>query len=140
MSCPFCDLDETRTRTLEEREFTRVIFSNPRLMPGHLLVIPKRHVEYPFDLTAEERKEIFDLTLEYQKKIIGTIAAGCDIRENCRPFIKQSRLKIDHIHFHLLPRDSFDAYHDAEKGIGELFQDTTEEEMEEVKGKLEKRT
>ena len=45
------------------------MFSNPRLMEGHLLVIPKRHVEKLSELNEEERKELFDTVIEYQEKI-----------------------------------------------------------------------
>ena len=75
MDCPFCDIG-SETRVLEEREYTRVIFSNPRLMPGHLLVIPKRHVERLEELNEEERKEIFDVAIEFEERILDNIASG----------------------------------------------------------------
>ncbi|MFB6075592.1 MAG: HIT family protein [Candidatus Aenigmatarchaeota archaeon] len=74
MDCPFCNIDTEKTCILEEREHTRVIFSNPRLMPGHLLVIPKRHVEKLAELNKEEKKEIFDVTIEFEERILNSIA------------------------------------------------------------------
>jgi len=55
MECPFCNINSEKTRILKDGNFTRVVFSNPRLMPGHLLVIPKRHVEKISDLNKEEQ-------------------------------------------------------------------------------------
>ncbi|MEK7123070.1 MAG: HIT domain-containing protein, partial [Patescibacteria group bacterium] len=85
--CPFCHIKEReQERVLEEREHVFVILSDPRLVPGHLLVIPRRHVEKLSELDAEEREELFDTVVKYQEKILDKHAAGCDIRQNYRPF------------------------------------------------------
>jgi len=80
------------------------MLSNPSLVEGHLLVIPKRHILKPSELNSEERKEIFDTVIEYQEKITEVFTPGCDIRQNYRPFQPQNDLKVDHVHFHLQPR------------------------------------
>lgn len=108
INCPFCSMDGEKTRVIEERDGILVVLSNPRLLPGHTLVIPKRHVEKIWELNPEERKELFDTAIEYQKKIIERHAKGCDIRQNYRPFLSQSDIKVDHIHIHLLPRENED--------------------------------
>ncbi len=105
MDCPFCDLQKANaTRVIESKQHCYVILSNPRLMEGHTLVIPKRHVEKPWELTVEERKELLDTVLEHQKRITETHAKGCDIRQHYRPFMTQSNVKVNHVHFHLQPR------------------------------------
>ncbi len=81
-----------------------MILSDPRLVEGHTLVIPKRHVEYAFEMTDEERKELFDTLLEWQEKIIKCYSKGCDILQNCRPYQPQDWIKQYHVHFHLQPR------------------------------------
>src|ERR1035437_3870854 len=106
MDCSFCNtLKNEKERIIEEGKTVFVVFSNPRLMKAHLLVIPKRHIEKPSELNKKERKELFDTVLKYQEKIISKIAAGCDIRENYRPFVPENELKVNHIHFHLQPRE-----------------------------------
>ena len=80
-----------------------VVLSNPRLLPGHILVFPKRHVEKISELNQTERTELFNTVIEYQQKIIDTFD-GCDMRQNYRPFATQSNVKVDHVHIHLLPR------------------------------------
>ena len=133
MSCPFCNLDETRTRTLEERKHCRIILSNPRLMLGHLLVIPKRHVEKPSQLDEEEKKELIDTTIEFQERILSKIARGCDIRQNYRPFTPDGRTKVSHLHFHLQPREFEDElYHKRQKFDTSFFKDLTKEEIKET--------
>ena len=50
--CPFC----TKVKEhgiLKEGKHAYVIFSNPRLMPGHLLVTSKRHVQRLSQLDEE---------------------------------------------------------------------------------------
>lgn len=91
-------------RLLDESELVKVIFSNPHLTGGHLLVIPRRHVEEPWNLTADEQNEVFRLTTKYQQRLASTLGTGCDVRQNYRPFLVQGRLKIDYIHYHLIPR------------------------------------
>lgn len=78
--------------------------SNPRLVPGHLLVIPFSHVEKISELKKIEVLEIFKMLSIYEEKILEKFSAGCDIRSNYRPFIKQNSVKVDHLHFHLQPR------------------------------------
>src|SRR5689334_19599682 len=112
MECPFCNLNNETSRLIRETEHVAVILSNPRLMEGHVLVVPKRHVEQPWGLTPSERTELFDTVLDTQHRIIAAFATGCDIREHYRPFLPQSRTKIDHIHFHLHPRELEDALYE----------------------------
>jgi diadenosine tetraphosphate (Ap4A) HIT family hydrolase len=106
-------------------------------MPGHLLVIPKRHVLNLSDLDEDEQKELFALTIEYQNKIMNSIAPGCDIRQHNRPFIPQNDLKIDHVHMHLQPRKPDDElYLKSQINDRALFKPLTEEEMEETLTRL----
>lgn len=130
-NCPFCNIDTKRTITIREGRYALVVLSNPRLVDGHLLIIPKRHIERPSLMTEEEKREVFDTVLEFQEKILNKFSSGCDIRQNCRPFQKQSNLKINHIHYHLLPREFKDELYQKcqiyETGI---FRMLTEEEKE----------
>lgn len=134
MQCRFCNLNELKTRILEEKRFVMVILSNPRLMPGHLLVIPRRHVHKISELSPEERNELFATVIEFQEKILAKIASGCDVRQNCRPFQKEDELKVDHLHIHLQPRELFDELYEKcqifEKGV---FNALTEEEKMRIK-------
>lgn len=104
--CPFCNVDD---RVLKENDLAYVILSNPRKVPGHFLVNPKRHVEKPWDVTNDELVAIFELIHFVEQKIVGTLGDGCNVRQNYLPFIDQNNVKVDHVHFHVLPR-SFNDY------------------------------
>ncbi|MBI2023879.1 HIT family protein [Candidatus Giovannonibacteria bacterium] len=108
INCPFCSIDEDKTRIIEEKERIVVILSSPSLMPGHILVIPKRHIEKISELNPDERADLFDTAIEYHKKIIERFSKGCDMRQHYRPFLAQSDVKVDHVHIHLLPRENED--------------------------------
>ena len=129
-NCPFCEPSE---RILKQNDLAQVVLSNPRKVPGHFLVIPKRHVEQPWDLTPEEVQAIFALIFEIEQKIIGKLGDGCDIRQNYRPFMKQNELKVDHLLFHVIPRTLDDYIHTiSEKYEAELFAELDDVERDAV--------
>lgn len=129
-NCPFCDSKDT---VLKENANAKVILSNPRKMPGHFLVVPKRHMEQPWELKKEEISDIFDLIFFIEKKIIGKLGDGVDIRQNYRPFLKQNKVKVDHVHFHVYPRYFEDyLYKVSEQFERDLFTDLDDTEVEEV--------
>ena len=133
MDCPFCNINSEKTRILEDKQFVRVIFSNPRLMPWHLLIVPKRHVEKLSELNKEEQKELFETIVEFQEKILSKIASGCGIRINYRPFQKQDNLKVNHLHVHLHPRELFDElYEKCQIFEKDVFKDLSPEELNEM--------
>lgn len=133
-NCPFCSTENERRRILQETDNVRVIFSNPRLMKGHLLIVPKRHIEKPWELTANELQELFGHIHSLQQKLSQTVGTGCDVRQNYRPFIKQGRLKVDHLHFHLMPRTfQDDLYERCMKYEADIFTDLPDDEITEIK-------
>jgi diadenosine tetraphosphate (Ap4A) HIT family hydrolase len=133
MNCPFCELDHKRNKVIYNGKTVFVALSNPRLAKGHLLVIPKRHIEKPSQMNRVERTELFDIILKFQDKITSLLAKGCDIRENYHPFRKaDDHSKVDHIHFHLIPRDPDDEiYQTYEKLQKDVFKFMSEREIEE---------
>lgn len=128
--CPFCNLTE---RVLQDNAAAQAFLSNPRKVPGHMIVTPKRHVEKPWELTKDELQDIFELVFTIEQKLIGKLGDGCDIRQNYRPFLQQNRLKVDHVHFHIIPRYNEDyLYKVAEKFETDLFTDLGEGEEADV--------
>jgi histidine triad (HIT) family protein len=131
MNCPFCDIDEEKTRIVQEGKTYYVALSNPRLVPGHLLIIPKRHMEKASELSEEERREIFDAVIKMQETVLAKFSTGCDIRSNYRPFLKPGWVKVNHLHFHLQPRELEDElYQQSQKFEKELWKELPEEERE----------
>lgn len=130
-NCPFCDPSQ---RILKQNDTAQALLSNPRKVPGHFLVTPKRHVEQPWELTPEELQDIFTLAFDIEQRIIKHgLGTGVDIRQNYRPFMKQSQLKVDHVHFHVIPRSLEDyIYSVSEKYETELFAQLDDVEHDEV--------
>lgn len=131
MDCRFCTIINNETeRIVAYRAHCFVLLSNPRLVPGHLLVIPRRHVEKPSELTEEERKDFFDTVLEFQDYILAQVSSGCDLRQHCKPFLPESRLKVNHVHMHLLPREFQDELYQHSQKNDEVFSDLTDQERD----------
>lgn len=130
INCPFCHPQE---KILLENSLAYVLLSDPRKTAGHLLIIPKRHIEKPWELSEVELQAVFELIFKVQKKIIGELGEGCDIRQNYRPFIKQNKLKIDHLLFHVIPRSLNDyIYSVSERYETDLFAELDDVERQAV--------
>ncbi len=129
MRCPFCNIDKKKNRVLRIGRYVAVILSNPRLVDGHLLIIPIRHVEKISDLSTEEKSELWETVTEFQEKILNLFAKGCDIRQNYRPFQREDKVKINHLHVHLQPREFEDElYKKCQIFEKKIFRDLTEKE------------
>jgi histidine triad (HIT) family protein len=103
MTCVFCDINNREI--IRETENTITILSNPYLMQGHSLVIPKVHVEKLSELPDKIRYELIDETINVQELLMQRLdMPGCDIRCNYRPFMPDSKIKVSHLHFHVIPR------------------------------------
>jgi histidine triad (HIT) family protein len=135
--CPFCDIVSQGRVLLRETSLVVVILSNPRLMPGHTLVIPKRHVERMVELTSEERVEMLNTAIEMEERLLAAGAPGCDIRQHYRPFLPRGAIKVNHVHIHVQPRSLEDElFRQAEKGERALFAPLSDAERDEWQGKL----
>jgi histidine triad (HIT) family protein len=139
MSCVFCTIvqDEPHKLILQN-DHAAVILSDPRLVKGHSLVIPKRHVEYPGDLEANELAALFSLIEKVRSSLLQSeLAEGVDVRQHYRPWLPESRLKVDHIHFHVLPRQGDDQlYQVSLRHEVTLFEELSADERQEVRGIL----
>lgn len=129
--CPFCNLKPEEV--VKENEHALVVLSNPRKVPGHTLVLPKRHIEAPWQLTADELTDIFKLIFYVEQRLLGKLGDGVDIRQNYRPFKKQDELKKNHVLFHVIPRSQDDyIYTVSEKFEKDLFAELDNLERKEV--------
>lgn len=118
---------------LKQNDLAQVILSNPRKVPGHFLVTPKRHVEKPWELKPEELTAIFELIFFVEQRIIGKLGDGANIRQNYLPFVDQNKIKVNHVHFHVIPRSNQDyLYTVAEQYEDGLFAELDKVEAAEV--------
>ena len=69
---------------------------------GHVLIIPKRHVESIFDITREELEDLFDLIRKVRELVDRKYSPdGYNIGVNEGYAAGKT---IDHLHIHLIPR------------------------------------
>jgi len=71
---------------------------NP-VAPGHTLVVPKREVDYLFDLDAEEHAALWTAAHGVARRLRG--ALGC-----ARVCVAVLGYEVPHAHIHLIPTDS----------------------------------
>ena len=103
--CFFCKCIEKKDYILEnDLAFAR--FDNFPVNPGHLEVMPKRHIKDWWEATKEERLAIFDL-IDQAKAIIDkkhkpdSYNIGMNLGEQAGQYVM-------HLHVHLIPRFSGD--------------------------------
>jgi diadenosine tetraphosphate (Ap4A) HIT family hydrolase len=98
--CPFCPPDASRV--LHDDKLVFVLHDGFPVSPGHVLVIPHRHIGSFFDTTAEERRAILD-ALEIAKRVVEKEhrPAGWNIGINDGAAAGQT---VPHLHVHLIPR------------------------------------
>jgi diadenosine tetraphosphate (Ap4A) HIT family hydrolase len=98
MTCVFCQINES----VLENDLAIAFYDKYPVNKGHLLLIPKRHVEQYFDLTDQERSAIDQLLFEGKKIIDEQYQPdGYNIGINCGEAAGQT---IFHVHVHLIPR------------------------------------
>lgn len=130
-TCPFCHLTG---RVLKQNDLAQVVLSDPHKVPGHLLVMPKRHIEKPWEMTHDELTSVFDLIFELEQKLLGKLGDGFNIRQNYLPYKSQSNnLKVNHVIFHVLPRSEGDyIYQISEQYERDLYADLDDMERDAV--------
>lgn len=65
MHCPFCN----PTEIVVSNALAYAIYDKYPVSPGHMLIIPKRHVANFFDTSHEERQAIYEL-MEHCKSLL----------------------------------------------------------------------
>lgn len=97
-SCPFCSVEGTVLRNpLAHARYDRYPVS-----PGHLLIIPSRHVADFFVTTVEERNAMLALADEARALLEREYHPdGCNLGINVGAAAGQT---IFHVHLHVIPR------------------------------------
>lgn len=100
--CVYCTKQEIKDREIIGDEFAWVFPTNIPIVPGHLLIAPRRCVAKYEDLKTDEKNSIEKLRV----KLIATLrktfgAEGFNYAWNESPVAGQS---VPHFHLHVLPR------------------------------------
>lgn len=102
-ACDFCDNEVIEKQSIFEGKLVRVLYPQHPIVWGHVLVMPKRHIQFFFDLTDEELVEMknilkeFYLRVELDKELIGINL----LNNNGSP---QAGQHIPHTHVHAFLR------------------------------------
>jgi diadenosine tetraphosphate (Ap4A) HIT family hydrolase len=105
-NCPFCNPTILNAQTFYEDDLTLGLCTNRPKMPGHCLVIPKRHVERFEDLTDEESVQICRVLKKVDRAVSKTFNTSSYLllQKNGR----ESAQTVPHVHFHYIPRKAGD--------------------------------
>lgn len=106
VNCPFCTNQEVKDRTIIENDFAFAFPTNTPIVPGHILICPKRHVQYYEDTTQEEKNAIEALRMILKPALKEALnAQGFNWAWNEEKIGGQS---VPHFHLHLVPRKEGD--------------------------------
>ena len=107
MNCAYCELPEIQDREIIRNKYAWVIPTNIPIVPGHVLILPIRHVAHISDLTTDELVAILELREKISvamKDLFG--AEGFNYAWNEGKIAGQS---VPYFHLHMLPRKTGDA-------------------------------
>jgi diadenosine tetraphosphate (Ap4A) HIT family hydrolase len=100
MSCPFCDME--KEAIVFENKLAKAFFDKYPVQKGHLLIVPKRHIQTYFDANTEEIMAIHELIKQGKEMLDKDHSPdGYNVGVNIGPFGGQT---VMHLHFHLIPR------------------------------------
>ena len=99
--CVFCNLDSEKKLISETATAVAFLDSFP-VIPGHTLIVPKRHVADYFELTIHEQRALWLLVNRCKTLIQKRFSPdGFNVGINVGEAAGQS---ISHVHIHLIPR------------------------------------
>ncbi|MGC8662621.1 MAG: HIT family protein [Candidatus Micrarchaeia archaeon] len=104
----FCNKKVLIKQAYYESKYIYILYNIRPILPGHSLIIPKRHVEFIQDLKEDEWLDI----LHAVKKILPILmskykADSYNLTSNIGPY---SGREINHVHIHVIPRKKDDLY------------------------------
>lgn len=118
MDCPFCALPFS-SGTVTNDHAVAIADGFP-ISPGHMLIIPKRHIWSLFEATGEERAALFDLLgVMRERLLLERNPDGFNIGINDGEAAGQT---VMHLHIHLIPRYVGDMT-DPRGGVRWMFPD-----------------
>ena len=107
--CSFC-YHNIKDRVVAEHNSVVAIQDSYPVTDGHLLIVPKRHMEDYFSMNETEKKDTGDLIMRLKNRITAKdhSVTGFNIGTNIGEPAGQT---IFHAHIHLIPRRNGDTSH-----------------------------
>jgi diadenosine tetraphosphate (Ap4A) HIT family hydrolase len=98
MQCELC----VPASVMAENDAAYARFDSNSLAPGHVIVVPRRHVADFFDMTAAEQAAVLSLLNEARRIVQAKHTPdGYNVGVNIGKAAGQNRM---HVHVHLIPR------------------------------------
>ncbi len=100
MSCEFCEIESIMKEPIVAKSNHSIAFmcAEP-LKKGHMLIIPKRHVKEPYDLSAEELYDLIQMLKKAGDMLEKTYGVTATLS-----YMKHGTAKtVEHLHIHLIP-------------------------------------
>ncbi len=99
--CVFCKMDVLQP--IAQNDLCFAIYDKAPVASLHTLILPKRCIQTPFDLTSDEQRALFALAHQCSVEIASAdpLVGGFNFGANIGKIAGQ---KIMHVHFHLIPR------------------------------------
>lgn len=105
LSCPFCTEGFSENAFMENGDFIAVYNIAP-ILPGHSMIIPKKHIKSLFELSESQITELFSFTRKVTKFLSEVFEAdGFDwsLQEN-----EVAGQTVEHLHLHIVLRKKGD--------------------------------
>ena len=105
--CAFCDPAVLDRQAFYQDDLVLALYTHKPILPGHCLIIPKRHVERFEGLSKEEELQMSELIKKVNQaamKVFGT-SAYLLLQKNGREVGQE----VPHVHFHYIPRKAGDS-------------------------------
>ena len=105
-NCPFCNKVILDSQKFYEDDLVIALWNYKPILPGHSLIIPKRHIERFELLTDEEALRITQVIKKVDATSIQAFNASAYLlyQKNGREVFQT----VPHIHFHYIPRSKGD--------------------------------
>lgn len=119
-----------------ETQYMIMVYNKYPAVPGHSMIIPKRHVESPTELTEAEYVDMFralNNTLPVLLDLYGT-DGSYDLVMQVGAY---SGMTIPHIHLHVTPRNKEDDFHVDTAQLYEAIKHNPIEGPEDVSSKVQ---
>jgi diadenosine tetraphosphate (Ap4A) HIT family hydrolase len=105
--CAFCSNPTIQERRIIENTLAFAFTTNIPIVPGHVLIIPKRHIQFYEEATSEEKEAMEELREKLKSALTKTFnAQGFNYAWNEGKVGGQS---VPHFHLHMVPRTEGDA-------------------------------
>lgn len=133
VSCLFCELAAGRGEVslVVQDDLVLALMDAYPVAPGHVLVLPRRHVERVADLTEDEGVALWRVAQELCGRVRGSLAPAVNLHLSDGAEADQ---EVPHVHLHVIPRHAEDRVR-----IGLPGTQASRDELDEVAEQLRRR-